>query len=149
MINKDQTLDKISKILNSQLFAVIATNGIQYPYCTLVGFATTEDYRELIFATIRETRKYENIDKESSVSLLIDSRTNHTIDIQEAIALTILGHAQEVNDNEYKKYQSLLLRKHPYLREFVIAPNCALIKVIIDKYIMVSNFQNVIELEIS
>lgn len=149
MFTKDQAFTQIRKILDSQLFGVIATNGSKYPYSTLVGFASRENYRELIFATIRETRKYRNIDKEPSVSFLIDNRTNNTIDIQDAMALTILGNAREVSDNEYKDYQLLLLRKHPYLREFIIAPNCALIKVVIDKYVLVSNFQNVIELELS
>lgn len=149
MYTKNQAFTKIKNILNSQLFGVIATKGEIYPYATLVGFTTNEDYSELIFATIRETRKYRNIDKKPGVSFLIDNRTNNTLDIQEAVALTILGNAREISDNEYKKYQSLLLGKHPYLKDFVLAPNCALIKVNIDRYVMVSNFQNVIELEMS
>lgn len=149
MYTKSHAFPEIKRLLNSQLFGVIATNAENYPYTTLIGYAITEDYSELVFATIRETRKYKHIDKRSGVSFLIDNRTNNTMDIQDAIALTILGNAQEVNDNEYKHYQSLLLRKHPYFREFVMAPNCALIKVNIKKYIMVSNFQNVIELDVS
>lgn len=149
MYTKEYAFEEIKELLNNQLFGVIATNGVKYPYSTLVGFAPNEDYRELIFATIRDTRKFKNIDKESSVSFLIDNRTNDTIDIQDAVALTMLGNAYEINSNEYKKCQSILLRKHPYLREFVLTPNCVLIKIIIDKYILVSKFQNVIELELS
>lgn len=149
MITKEKTFEKIKVVLNTQLFGVLATNGIDYPYCTMVGFASSEDYSEIIFATIRDTRKYKNLNKESRVSILIDTRTNNIIDIQDAVALTVLGNAFEINDDQYKEYQSLLLRKHPYLREFIVTPNCAIIKVIIDKYILVSKFQNVIELELS
>jgi len=145
MIKNEELLDQIRSLLHTQNCGVLATHGSEYPYATLVGFATTEDCRELIFATIRDTRKYANIKKTPNVSLLIDSRVNQVHDFQDAKALTVLGSAEELDSTLKNNYLALYLSKHPYLKEFVTAPNCSLIKVSVAKYILVDHFQNVME----
>jgi nitroimidazol reductase NimA-like FMN-containing flavoprotein (pyridoxamine 5'-phosphate oxidase superfamily) len=148
MYTENQVFDRIKKILRSQLFGVIATQGLQYPYCTLVGFTSSDDCKEIIFATVRHSRKYQNIQRNSKVSLLVDNQKNTTADLQDAEALTVLGSSAEIEKSEAEKYLSLYINKHPYLKEFVTAPNCALIKVTVDKFVLVNNFQNVVELKI-
>jgi hypothetical protein len=44
---------------------------------------------------------------------------------------------------------SLYLQKHPNLREFISDPNCALMEIKVDKYMLVSRFQEVMELDMS
>jgi hypothetical protein len=44
---------------------------------------------------------------------------------------------------------NIYLAKHPHLKEFVSSPTCALIKVRVQKYYVVSKFQNVQELHMS
>jgi nitroimidazol reductase NimA-like FMN-containing flavoprotein (pyridoxamine 5'-phosphate oxidase superfamily) len=90
MYTENQVFDRIKKILRSQLFGVIATQGLQYPYCTLVGFTSSDDCKEIIFATVRHSRKYQNIQRNSKVSLLVDNQKNTTADLQDAEALTVL-----------------------------------------------------------
>ncbi len=85
MIKNEALLKPIRSLLQAQNCGVLATHGSEYPYATLVGYATSEDCRELIFATIRDTRKYENIKKTPNVSLLIDSRMNQVNDFHWAI----------------------------------------------------------------
>lgn len=148
MYSAKQLMEQIDKIMQTQLFGVLATEGKQYPYCTLVGFVALNNSREVVFATQRETRKYQNISRHSKVSILIDNRSNRTQDLMDALALTIVGTATEISGESYPTYRSLYLEKHPNLKEFVSAPNCALIKIDIAKFIMVNNFQNVTEVEI-
>jgi nitroimidazol reductase NimA-like FMN-containing flavoprotein (pyridoxamine 5'-phosphate oxidase superfamily) len=145
MISKEKIFNQIQHLLNAQYFGVLATQGIEYPYCTLVGYAASPDYKEIIFATIRETRKYKNLKKTPNVSMLIDSQTNQVNDFKNTEALTVLGSAREVDTNSDNDYLAIYLKKHPYLKEFVSEPNCALIKVNASKYILVNNFQNVRE----
>lgn len=149
MVDKELNFSVIKKTLNAQLFGVLATKGEEYPYATLIGFAMNDECNTLVFATIRDTRKFNNLYKNPKVSFLVDSSTNSNTDIKDAVAVTILGEAHEIKDNDYLKYQSILLRKHPYLREFIVAPNCALIAINIERFIMVNNLQNVIEISLS
>ena len=145
MISKEKIFKEIKSLLNSQNFGVLATQGSEYPYCTLVGYAASTDCKEIIFATIRETRKYKNLKKSPKVSMLIDSQTNQVNDFQDAEALTLLGSAREIDIDTDHDYLAFYLKKHPYLKEFVTAPNCALVKINVSKYILVNNFQNVLE----
>lgn len=145
-MNKETLLNKIQSFLNEQHFAVLATRGNEYPYCSLVGYAVCAGYKEIIFPTARQTHKYENLKNNPKVSLLIDSQTNKENDFKNAQALTVLGDAGEIENTAGSDgYSELYLKKHPYLKEFISNPDCALIKVIVLKYILVNNFQNVLE----
>ena len=145
MLDNEKIFDQIRSLLQAQNCGVLATHGSEYPYATLVGYATSDDCKELIFATTRDTRKYKNIKKTSNVSLLIDSRLNQVNDFRDAKALTVLGRAQELDGTLKNDYLTLYLNKHPYLKEFATSPNCSLIKVTVAKYILVDHFQNVLE----
>jgi heme iron utilization protein len=145
MLSREKIFNQIKNLLDTQHFAVLATQGSEYPYCSLVGYAIIEDCKEIIFATIRETHKYKNLKQIPSVSMLIDTQTNQVNDFKQAQALTVLGTAQEIDNRAKQVYLGIYLKKHPNLKEFVIAENCALIKVKVMKYILVNDFQNIFE----
>ncbi|MDP8218328.1 MAG: pyridoxamine 5'-phosphate oxidase family protein [Candidatus Theseobacter exili] len=145
MIAEEKLFNQIKTFLQVEHFAVLATQGEEYPYCSLVGYASTADCKEVLFATDRQTHKYENLVNNPKVSMLIDSQTNQENDFKDAQALTILGSAREVDIDEHPEYLTLYLKKHPALKEFVTSPDCALIKIVVDKYIMVTDFQDVQE----
>ena len=146
---KEKLLSEIKTLLRSQLFGVLATQGVEYPYSSLVGYAVSEDAGDIYFATIRDTRKYRNLIASARVSLLINNVTNKVNDLVDAHALTVLGVATDVGQDSWDLALSLYLKKHPYLKEFVSAPNCALIKIHVSRYISVTNFQSVMEYTMS
>lgn len=148
-MNKEEVFSAIKKLLATQHFAVLATQGDGFPYCTLVGYAQRDDIKEIYFATNRTTRKYNNLKNNPKVSLMIDSQTNRVDDIKDAQALTVLGDASEVNAASRKQAMACYLNKHPYLEDFVSASDCALIRIKVSKYILVQNFQNVLEYTIA
>ncbi len=80
------------------------------------------------------------------MALLVDNRSNKDTDFHRAIAVTALGKAEEAKESERDRFLKLYLAKHPYLEDFVMSPTCALLKISVDKYHMVSRFQNVMEL---
>jgi hypothetical protein len=45
-------------------------------------------------------------------------------------------------------FRKLYLSKHPYLKEFVSSPTCALLRMDVETYYVVHQFQNVMELHI-
>jgi nitroimidazol reductase NimA-like FMN-containing flavoprotein (pyridoxamine 5'-phosphate oxidase superfamily) len=139
----------ISGLLTSQKLAVLSSYGKGQPYASLVAFASTEDLKHIVFATTRSTRKYENLSSEPKAALLIDSRSNDDKDFSHAVAATVLGRAEEVKGRQKEKYRTIYLLKHPHLDEFISSPSCALIRIQVQKYYVVSRFQNVQELHMS
>jgi nitroimidazol reductase NimA-like FMN-containing flavoprotein (pyridoxamine 5'-phosphate oxidase superfamily) len=149
MIDAVEMQKIVQELLNSQRLAVLATlmsDQLGRPYSNLIAFAATDDLKEILFATTRATRKFKNLAEDPRVSLLIDNRSNQETDFGEASAVTVLGTAEEVMGPEREKYLQLYLQKHPYLEEFVTAPTCALIRVKVEKFIMVTRFQEVREI---
>jgi len=144
-----QIKKEIFRILASQQLGVLATYGSEYPYTTLIAYAFTDDLKYVLFATTRNTRKYANIQNNPNISMLIDNRTNRAVDFSNAQALTVLGKAEEISDDEKPKYTTIYLQRHPYLKEFVMNPDCALMRIQSHKYILVRRFQESIEFEVS
>lgn len=137
----------VGDLLKSQKLAVLSTHRKGQPYASLVVFAATDDLKQILFATTRATRKYDNIMQDPRVALLIDSRTNMNADVHGAIAVTATGKAEEVKEKE--AFLKIYLSKHPHLKDFVHSPTCALLRVKVDTYYMVSKFQKVLELHLS
>lgn len=129
-------------ILESQKFAVIATNYCNEPYTNLVAFVCTNDMKNIIFSTSKKSKKYHNLKNNSNVSLLIDNRDNESSDIQNAVAITAIGSAKEITDCD-KDIKKHYLKKHGYLFDFVNSKDSVFIDIAIDNYIVVNHFQNI------
>jgi len=135
-------------LFSSQSLAVLATHGGGQTYGSLVAFAATDDLKVLVFATARDTRKFDNLIAHPRVALVMDNRANRETDFQQAVAVTATGAAQEAGASERDHLLRLYLSRHSHLREFVTSPACALFKLDVDTYYIVSQFQNVMELHI-
>jgi nitroimidazol reductase NimA-like FMN-containing flavoprotein (pyridoxamine 5'-phosphate oxidase superfamily) len=129
-------LEAIKSLLVRQKFAVVSTHCDGQPYCNLVAFAETEDIRNLIFVTSRNTSKYQNLMKDSRVSFLIDNRTNLLADFRSATAVTAIGKARELNSDNLELYRAIFLRKHPNLVDFVDNDKSSLFLVRVNTYVM-------------
>ena len=144
-MNAAEMREIVQNLLSSQRLAVLATQMSGQPYTNLIAFAASEDLKEILFATTRATRKFANLTAEPRVSLLMDDRSNEEADFGQAAAVTVMGTAAEVLNLDREARLPLYLKKHPYLEEFVTAPTCALIRVKVEKYLMVTRFQEVRE----
>lgn len=129
-------------VMAAQRFCVLATAGQCRPYGSLVAFAATEDLKELVFATSRRTRKFSNLAAEPRVALVIDSRSNDEADLRDAVAITALGPAREVEGAERKRLAGVYLARHPLLAEFIGWPDTALCAVKVEEY-FVARFSEV------
>lgn len=141
--------NNLQNLCNKQTLAVLCTHNKGGPYGSLVAFANTDNLREIVFATLRTTRKYANIDADKHVALLIDNRSNKTADFRQATAATAIGYVREITKKKNSRYLRLYLKKHPHLKEFIEAPTCALLCIVVDKYYIVNRFQQVVELHLN
>jgi nitroimidazol reductase NimA-like FMN-containing flavoprotein (pyridoxamine 5'-phosphate oxidase superfamily) len=138
----------LKKFFESQPLAVLATQNGTAPYVSLVAFAANEKLTYLLFSTTRATRKYSNLLANPEVSLLIDNRKNTIEDFQDAMAVTALGKVAHIEDFERGIMEKIYLMKHPYLTDFLKSPTTAFLKIRIEKYIVVTRFQHVVEVSV-
>jgi len=142
MQESSQLQGLLRELFASQKFAALATEDSGKPHNCLVAFATTDDLRNLLFTTSRDTSKYRNILAESRVAILVDSRSNQDSDFRKAIAVTATGRAKEAKGKERDRLLGIYLAKHPQLADFSNASENALVKVEIENY-EIATFHNV------
>lgn len=142
-MHNDALRARIDQLFKAQLQGVLATQQQAQPYTSLMAFAHTPDLRYLIFATYRDTQKHANLLLNSAVSFLIDDRSNDPLDYQHAVAISVCGCAQAIPDDERVAFLTIYLARHPTLRDFVTSPDCALLRVAVSCYRVVSEFQTV------
>jgi len=145
-LEKEKCLQKLKIFFESQPLAVLATQNGAAPYASLVAFAANEKLKYLIFATPKATRKYSNILANPLVALLIDNRKNTKEDIHEATTVTALGRVEHIEDFERSIMEKIYLMKHPHLADFLNSPKTAFLKIRVEKYIVVTHFQRVVEI---
>jgi heme iron utilization protein len=140
---------ELTQLGRGQLFAVVATQGGDKPYASLVAFAITDDLKLVVFATKRGTKKYANMMANPEVALLLDDRSNDPRDLTTGIAVTATGKVSEAPTDERDRLLKLFTTKHPSLAGFVAAEDTALMKVHVDSYVVVTRFQQVITLYVT
>ncbi len=140
---------KIEQLFIQQGLGVLSTTGKDgHPYASLIAFVPDDENSILYFVTPKATRKYGNLMDNRRVALLVNNCVNSPADFHEAIAVTVLGNAHELDDPHYQAALPVYLDKHPYLRQFAQSPSCAMFAIEISGFTMVQQFQNVSELRL-
>ena len=120
---------------------VLATVSDGKPYCSLMAYVTDEDCKEIYMVTHKNTNKYENLIKNPSVSLLIDTRD--TLPRSEAKALTVEGRYAAIESEEKQKEVRAKLRAvHPYLAGFISHPEAEVLRVKIRSFLLLNGLQD-------
>lgn len=135
----------IDNLLTSQLLSVLATVRKGQPYSNLMAYVHTPDLQSIVVATGTATRKFLNLQQESRVSLLVDTRNNCEADFHAAESLTVIGTASQVDAEDEAYFRTLYLNRHPYLSDFLSSPATVLIHIKVRHYLLVNRFQNVME----
>ncbi len=137
---------QVMDLLDGAPLAVLATSGDGKPHTSLVAFVTAGSLGRILFATNKATKKFSNIKDNPQVALLIDNRTNQVVDFIDAIAVTALGRAVELEGDERRDMEEVYLAKHPHLKDFVASPSTALVMVEVSKFDVAKRFQWVMEM---
>ncbi|MBK8285020.1 MAG: pyridoxamine 5'-phosphate oxidase family protein [Ahniella sp.] len=143
----DALFTRVDQLLTTQLQGVLATQQHSHPYTSLMAFAHTPDLRYLVIATLRETQKHANLMRNAEVSFLVDNRTNAQIDYEQAVAISVIGHARAIPEADLGQFLAIYANKHPKLEDFINAPACSLLRIEVSSYRVISKFQAVEVLE--
>jgi nitroimidazol reductase NimA-like FMN-containing flavoprotein (pyridoxamine 5'-phosphate oxidase superfamily) len=135
----------LRQLFLSQRYAVLATDDHGQPFTSLMAFSATEDLRQIVLLTERSRRKFANLKANRRVALLIDDRENKGSDTQDAVAVTAIGDAEEADFAESAALLPRFLTRHPGLSTFAASASCAVVKVKITSYQLVSSFEQVLE----
>ena len=138
----------LRELFASQQFSVLATWSEGRLHTSIVAFASTNDLGAVLFATPKATRKFHYLTAHPEVSLFVDNRSNDAADLYRVTGVTISGTAGVPSESDREVMLRLYLRKHPYMEEFARSPGTALVKVKVRRYDVVTEFQNVMVLEI-
>lgn len=136
---------EIRQLVQGEQLAVLSTERNGQPYVSLVAFAGADDLETIVFCTPTTTRKYFNLSANPRVAMLINNSRNQASDVYRAIAATAIGAVAPVEEANRDDLENLYLRKHPHLMDFMRATTTAMVRIRIERYIMVHNFQNVYE----
>jgi heme iron utilization protein len=150
MSEENDVSRQVRALLENQRLAVLSTRNAEQPYSNLICFVASGDLRHILFATTRSTRKYANLKSEARVSLLVDNRSGDPADTFRALAVTVLGVARELKEGtEAEEARAAYTARHPHLEEFVSSPSTALLRLDVERYILVRRFQDVTELRVA
>ena len=130
----DGMRSQIRKLFEVQRLAVLSSERKGRPYPNIIAFTATQDLRHIIFATNQNTRKFGNIETNPNVALLIDNRRNDEQDVSRSFAVTVVGMAAPVHEDQIEYCRDLHIAKHPYLEDFLSSPACRMMIVEVETY---------------
>lgn len=143
-MNKQVSIKKyIEDVLQASRLAVLATESNGQPHASLIAITPVSGFRQLIFVTNRETRKFENLAHNDKVAVLIQGEDIYNQGGPKSFALTAFGNAHESKISEFEEALHAHLERHPDLENFIRGKNFALIIIMVDKYQVVRDIDNV------
>jgi hypothetical protein len=143
MNNPGQIRKYIEDILQNCRLAVLATEAHGQPHASLIAITPIQGFRQMIFATYRNTRKFENILLNGRVAVLIQGEDLDSSGQQKGFALTGFGNTQEIGTSELKESMHAHLERHPDLLNFLSSGDLALIRIKIEEYQVVRGIDDV------
>jgi heme iron utilization protein len=128
MPDNDTTRAVIARALAANAHAVLATEGGGQPHASFMAYAILDEGRRLVFATYRNTRKYQNLQTNPRVALLVDCKA----DSGTRLAVTAVGRASEVDPSRHAEALAAHAAAHPELADFAASADSALFLVEVD-----------------
>ena len=133
----------IEEIFKNSRFAVLATEGDGQPHASLIAVTPMKGYRKLIFATYRNTRKFQNITHNGKVAVLVESIDISSSGQKESFVLTAFGQVEDIEPEEKNMVFKAHLERHPGLLSFMQSEDCSLVRIKVDTYQVVRGIEDV------
>ncbi len=133
----------IENIFKISRFAVLATEGEGQPHASLIAVTPMEGFRKLIFATYRNTRKYQNLTHNGKVAVLVESIDINKSGLKESSVLTAFGQVEDIEIAEKNLVFEAHQERHPALLSFMQSEDCSLVRIKVDTYQVVRGIDDV------
>jgi len=134
---------EVSWMLETQRVGVLATFDGGQPYTSLMAFVPQAGRGSLLLVSRRNSRKYRNLTAHPQVALLLDNRTQPLEDFMTVTAVTAVGAVCEVGGEEEESGRRRFILRHPEMEGFVRDPECALFRLQVAEYIVVTAFEEI------
>ena len=135
--------ENVEGVLKACRLAVLATENDGQPHTSLIAITPVYGFRQLIFATYRNTRKYRNLVHNSKVALLIEGEYVNLKGVKEKVVLSIIGHTEDISISDNEAAYQAHLKRHPEMESFLLSSDCALIMVIAQSYQIVFGIDDI------
>jgi nitroimidazol reductase NimA-like FMN-containing flavoprotein (pyridoxamine 5'-phosphate oxidase superfamily) len=137
-------LEKMKDIIKGNDLCVLATVSEGTPHCSLMSYISDEEGQEIYLISHKQTKKYANLIKNPTVSLLIDTReeekSQRRINIK---ALTVSGEFQPIKDpGKRELIHKQFLDRHPHLAYFLHDPGAEIFSIKIKSFQLLDGVKN-------
>ena len=133
----------IEDIFRISRYAVLATEGHGQPHASLIAVTPMDGYRKLIFATYRNTRKFQNLTHNCKVAVLVESIDINRTGLKDSFVLTAFGQVEDIEITEKNLVFEAHLERHPGLLSFMQSVDCSLVRIKVDTYQVVRGIDDV------
>ena len=133
----------VQQLLDATGFAILATEGAGQPHASLIAVTPFQGWRQLVFATSRDTQKYRNLLNNRRVSVLVDGCKASRGGVQEGFVVTAVGQALDIPAHQHAAALQVHLQRHPDLASFLQSPDCVLVGVSVEAYQVVRSIDDV------
>jgi nitroimidazol reductase NimA-like FMN-containing flavoprotein (pyridoxamine 5'-phosphate oxidase superfamily) len=133
----------IKEALQTNNLAVLASEGEGQPHACFIAITPMDDFVNLIFATYRSTRKYNNLKNNRKVAILFENRSTKSSIQPDITVLTAFGYAKEIDIAVSDTALRAHLLRHPELESFLLSPNCAIFMVEVNAYQVVRGIDDI------
>ena len=128
---------KIKTLLKNNKLCNMATCSDKQPYLSLMNFTYLESENKVILSTRKNSKKYNNIQKNKNISLLVTSNSPKK-------SATFLGTALTINTGDEKEeYYKKIHMKNCEMSQFILGENINLIIFSIEEIIFSDSQDNV------
>jgi hypothetical protein len=136
--------DSVQALLKTTGFAVLATENAGQPHTSLIAITPMDEGHRLVFATYRNTRKFNNLMQNPQVSVLMDGRYREAASgVPDGMILSAVGRVHDIDAGTLSHLLAAHLQKHPDLAGFLRSPDCVLLAVVVDAYQVVRGIDDV------
>lgn len=133
----------VQQLLDATGFAILATEGAGQPHASLIAVTPFLGWRQLVFATYRDTQKYRNLLNNNRVSVLVDGCKASRGGEQAGFVVTAVGQARDIPADQLDAAMRAHLQRHPDLASFLQSPDCVLVGVAVEAYQVVRSIDDV------
>jgi nitroimidazol reductase NimA-like FMN-containing flavoprotein (pyridoxamine 5'-phosphate oxidase superfamily) len=130
-------LDKMKALVKEKDICVLATSAEGTPHCSLMAYVTNPECSELYMVTQKNT-KYKNLLDNPTVSLLIDTREEHSGSHRPRTkALTVDGVFRRIDDpSQGDSVRATLVERHPHMKSFLDQPDAEVFAIRITSFLL-------------
>ncbi len=133
-------INTAKKIISENKICVLATCYNDLPNTSLMKYICDESCFKIYMLTLKGSSKYQNIERNPRVSLLIDTRESRSNGEGQIQALTIYGKANLIENSDWcKSITNDLVKKFVDLTPLSENENCVVIEVCADSLLLLDS----------